>query len=252
MRKLTCILLTLIMVIGTAAFSFADVSEPVVEEVTAAQLEQQSKEALEYIQTHLVEIDAEIAEYNRTHANDPSPRDISYGGFTYKTGDILVTTDTFGDGILGHAGIMMDGKVLEITPKHKEGKPNILSVADWRAAYPSTLMVVRYTGSSSKAISAAQWGYTKYGAPNAPFRGDKVAYAVTAGIYEYATTYCSKLVWNCYYDGAGITFELWNQTPTSGFWGVPTSIMPYDFIRYREHNGFSAVYRIGDWSGQGF
>lgn len=142
MRKLTCILLALIMVLTTAAFSFADESEPVSEDVTAAQLEQQSREALEYIQSHLDEIDAEIAEYNRIHANEPSPRDISYGGLTYKTGDILVTTDTFGNGILGHAGIMMDGKVLEITPKHNNSKPYILSVADWLQSYPDTLMVV--------------------------------------------------------------------------------------------------------------
>lgn len=194
----------------------------------------------EYIVTHQAELEKSIEEnldalhkkISDYQKQQPQLRGISYGGFNYLDGDIIVTRSTSSAGLTGHAGIVVGNGVLEITPNYNGGTPACVSFSTWFKRYP-TAMVMRYTNGRTIPVNAAWYGQTYYidGA------GKNHKYNLAGTIGSTTSDYCSSLVWKCYDNGAGLAFE----TYYNGYYSIPPIILPYDFINVGAHNGFSAV-----------
>ncbi|WJE14012.1 YiiX/YebB-like N1pC/P60 family cysteine hydrolase (plasmid) [Halobacillus sp. ACCC02827] len=159
---------------------------------------------------------------------------VSAAAFSHKGGDILVTKNTQCKssskctGITGHSGIVLNnGKVLHIQgPGYKA---NIISTSTWYSRYKST-KVVR-PKSSTEGKKAATWAYNFY----VKGAGKNYSYDVRTTLNGSGKTYCSKLVWQAYKNGAGK--NLGGYTP-----GLRT---PYDFLNYTWWNGHKVVRTVG-------
>ncbi|SDZ42599.1 Permuted papain-like amidase enzyme, YaeF/YiiX, C92 family [Evansella caseinilytica] len=155
--------------------------------------------------------------------------------FTHKAGDILVTKSTNCKsgakctGITGHSGIVLNnGKVLHIQgPGYKA---DTISISEWYSDYKSTKVVRPNKASQGK--DAATWAYKFY----VKGSGKNYKYDVNTTLSGKDKTYCSKLVWQAYKNGADK--NLTGYTP-----GIRT---PYDFVDYAWWNGHKVV-RIVNW-----
>ena len=195
-----------------------------------------------YVESQHDEIQAEIEEYQ---ASVFTTYAYTYGGFTYLTGDIIVTDDTSSSGILEHAGIVVEStssgcKVLEITPNLYNGgnkHPTAVSISTWFSEYDSAYVL---RDDLSTAMSAAAYGKSYF----LNGSGKNMTYSiVSANLYGTDNTYCSALVWRCFYNGAGVKYEVLTGNQVE-IWYVPTYFLPYDFITYRAHNGLTAVHSV--------
>lgn len=246
-KKILSLFLSLAMIFALSIPAFA--SEPAAQaflemdrETTDLATYQAAMAA--YVESQRDEIAAEIAAYK---ASIPSTRAYTYGGFTYLLGDIIVTSDTSASGILGHAGIVIESspsgcKILEITPNPYNGAnkhPVAVTISQWFSEYNDSY-VLRYT-SITNATNAGNYGksYFVNGA------GSSMVYNIAnLNLYGTGDTYCSALVWRCFYNGAGIAFEIYTDNPSGGKWQVGATFLPYDFITFRAHNGLTAVHSV--------
>lgn len=124
----------------------------------------------------------------------------NYPGTSVKIipGDMLVTNSTISSGLTGHAGIVVDCQGYVASIKGPGHNPKLMSISSWFSEYPKE-KVVRYSNSISaaKAANAAN-NYVRFYS-NATYDFSK--------LYVLDTTYCSKIVWRAFYDGAGISFN---------------------------------------------
>lgn len=141
--------------------------------------------------------------------------------FSHKAGDILVTKNTQCKssakctGITGHSGIVLtNGKVLNI--RGPGYKADTVSINTWYSRYKST-KVVR-SNSEKEGKKAATWAYKFY----VKGAGKNYSYDVRTTLNGSNKTYCSKLVWQAYKNGAGRNLVGYHP-------GIRT---PYDFTGY--------------------
>lgn len=186
------------------------------------------------LQEQMPKIREEIAAFESENQN--TTYGVTYGGFRYLDGDILITNKKISRYYTGHAGIVVGDNVLEITPKANNGHPRSLSMNSWFSTYPSN-MVIRQKNRNRIPVKAAWYGKTFYidGA------GRDNIYSIASGLYDSNRDYCSSLVWKCYHN-AGLDFKV--QQPKTLQWLVPDFITPYNYITYRVGNGFSAVHSV--------
>ena len=199
------------------------------------QLIEREQQLLEQIENNLDLIHAQIEEYQKNYI--PQIRGVSYGGFQYLDGDILVTKSTSSAGLTGHAGIIVGTKVLEITPAYNGGVPATISLSTWYTRYPSTI-VVRYKVNRTVPVNAAWYGQTFY----IDGDGNDNTYSLTSSMTSLTKDYCSSLVWKCYHFGAGFDYKISDL----GSWYVPSPFLPYYFITdlYMTFNQFEAVHSV--------
>ena len=233
MKKLLTFIMSFIMIVSVNMVSFAETNINDIE-ATSEMIKYEQK-LLEEIEGNLDEIHAQIEEYQ---SNLVSPYGVSYGGFQYLDGDILVTKSTSSAGLTGHAGMIVGEKVLEITPAYNGSVPKAISLATWFARYPST-MVVRYTANRTVPVGAAWYGQTFY----VDGEGKDNTYSIASSITSLTSDYCSSLVWKCYHYGADFNYKVILDGPQYSRWVDPTFIYPYDYVlaSYIAYNGFSVV-----------
>lgn len=253
MRKLSSVILSLALCFSLCAPAFATdnvTTEPISE--VPLQTEPSlfamnryddpdafSAAQAKYVEEIKDELYEEIAKYQ---ANTASTRGVTYGGFIYRKGDIIVTKSTSSNGLVGHVGIVTNdtiGKVLEITPKYNDGVPRSVDLITWFQCYPTAMVLRRNT---SDGTAAANYGVSFYEQGS----GSDNTYSLTSSITSSTKDYCSSLVWKCYYRGADYEFLVSNATDDVIYWERPVLIYPYDYITYRDYNGFTAVHSV-DW-----
>ena len=237
MRKIISLLLTLSLLFSMSVICSAnnDIDSTNLHTVTQEMVEYDQK-ALAQIEENIDEIHKQIEEY-KSKIN--LTRGVSYNGFQYLDGDILVTKSTSVYGLTGHAGIIVGDKVLEITSKYNDGKPAAISLSTWYTRYPTTI-VMRYTNGRTIPVNAAWYGQTWY----VDGDGSDNSYSLLGIITAENTDYCSSLVWKCYHFGAGFDFLTYHDSPSFTGMKVPGIIYPYDYINYGNYNGFSAVHSV--------
>lgn len=148
--------------------------------------------------------------------------------FWPEPGDILLTTDTnpslSGYGIFGHVGMMLD----PMTVMHIGGPgetPSWMPSNGWFERYKNTVLL-RWKD-RAQAKNAAQWVWDYY----IVGPGKNTGYFPTPGVFGTNKTYCSELVYQGFYYGAGL--HLLN--PVIEATGI---VLPYDFLYMK---GFSHV-----------
>lgn len=241
MKKLFPLLLSLIFICSVPTTVFASSNDsPNNDLQILASMQERESSALQYISEHKEEILAEI-ETNKQNEPSVSPYNVSYGGFRYLDGDVLITKSTSSSGLTGHAGIIVGTKVLHIHPSYNNGNPELISLSTWYSRFPETI-TVRYAIGRTIPNDAGDYGDEFYvngaGADN--------TYSLTSSITSTTKDYCSSLVWKCYYRGADFEFLVFTDTVSGGSYTRPSYIIPYDFITYREYNDFAIVNSV-DW-----
>lgn len=148
--------------------------------------------------------------------------------FWPEPGDILLTTDTnpsiSGYGILGHVGMMLD----PMTVMHIGGPgqtPSWMPSNGWFERYKNTVLL-RWKD-RGQAKKAAQWVWDYYIVGS----GKNTGYFPSPGLLDRNKTYCSELVYQGFYYGAGLHL----LDPVSEKIGI---VFPYDFLYIQ---GFSKV-----------
>ncbi|MEK5009561.1 orthopoxovirus pf05708 family protein [Bacillus sp. FSL K6-3312] len=106
-----------------------------------------------------------------------------------KKGDILVTSTGALNGLIGHAGIVINEKSYASIPGFRQ-HPNIDSIHSW-FRYSANTKVIRINH-EEKADLAGEWAhdYVK--------DHPKARYSITMSIQSLDPTYCSKIVWQAY------------------------------------------------------
>ncbi|AMB91678.1 orthopoxovirus pf05708 family protein [Bacillus altitudinis] len=104
-------------------------------------------------------------------------------------GDILVTSTGALNGLIGHAGIVINEKSYASIPGFRQ-HPNIDSIQSW-FRYSANTKVIRINH-QEKADLAGDWAhdYVK--------DHPKARYSITMSIQSLDPTYCSKIVWQAY------------------------------------------------------
>ncbi len=124
---------------------------------------------------------------------------------TLEAGDVILTNDpsTASGGTVGHAGIVVGtNNVL-----HIEGTgftPSYISFNAWLNKYNDGYTYIYRCNDFSAGVRAAAWGISNYGATDAPYHN--ASYSINHDIMSFNPTYCSKIVWQCYYFGAGASY----------------------------------------------
>ncbi|MED4935453.1 hypothetical protein [Heyndrickxia coagulans] len=159
----------------------------------------------------------------------------TYKGFNFKPGDILITKSTSSAGLTGHASIVDQkgtGFVTILGPGHTATGH---SIKWWFDHYPAT-KVVRYK-SATKAKEAASYAYNNYKYGKYTNRG----YKVTPNPKDRTYLYCSEIVWQAYYYGAGVTYYDYAGRTSQKI--IPIIIAPYDYTNsfLQGINGFATV-----------
>lgn len=172
--------------------------------------------------------------------NDITTNALDASSYNPQAGDILYTPSTqckddnreTCKGITGHVGIVnpSTGTVTHIqAPGYL---PKSISLNSWFTKYPKTV-VVRHKN-STKASNAAKWAYDYY------IWGDgaEKTYKVTIDqdltkTLSLNTTYCSLIVWQAYYFGAGQKLSL----------NIP--VMPVLFVNYAPYHDMYVQMKIG-------
>lgn len=137
--------------------------------------------------------------------NDPNYPVIHDNGTGYRPGDIFVTNATPVWGVTGHAGIYISSyQILHIAGIGKT--PELISVSDWHKNYTSAdsfshdaWTKVYRCNNTTAGQKAANWANNKYG-------NSRATYKITSDLTTTNETYCSKLVWQAYYYGAGKSY----------------------------------------------
>lgn len=163
---------------------------------------------------------------------------IVVSGFNFEPGDIMVTSSTSSSGLTGHAGIVLPDGANIVHIAGPGYHPDKISISSWLNAYPKTKVVRTYHPMAGLGASYFGQNYFLEGA------GRYADYAITSDITSRSTTYCSKLVWQCY-DGAGISFKeaILNVVGQTVSYRTPIILSPYTFIdpMSLSYNGFSIV-----------
>lgn len=151
-------------------------------------------------------------------------------GTAAKAGDILVTSDAYSKGIVGHTGIVTSGS--EYLETRGEGYyPQIRSLSKWFDYKGKPTKVVRISN-SSKANAAGLYARL--------YEGSRIPYKITMNLLDSQYTYCSKLVYQAYAFGTSGVFPILEG---SRFWG------PYNFLQRRAYKDVTPrlVYSKGMW-----
>ncbi len=142
---------------------------------------------------------------------------------TLQSGDIILTDDanTAWGGVVGHSGIAVGtNKILHIAGQNYT--PSYIYLDDWtNNKYTDGYTYIYRCSNVSAGANAATWGVNNYGATYAPYHN--ASYAITSNITSCNPTYCSKIVWQCYYFGAGSSYV---DVPITGL------IQPFDLPNY--------------------
>ncbi|QQE81619.1 hypothetical protein [Alicyclobacillus sp. SO9] len=150
------------------------------------------------------------------------------GGVTPVAGDILVTNDTSSAGLTGHAGIVVDSQGDVETINGPLDSPIIQSWSSFWSNNNYQVDVVQ-PNNASEGQNAANWAITWIYE-----NGSSTYYNLTPNLYTTAAgdaTYCSKIVFDAYYYGAGITLS-----------HTGSYCLPYDLINMPYMPGFQEVY----------
>ncbi|MFK2827093.1 YiiX/YebB-like N1pC/P60 family cysteine hydrolase [Bacillus sp. B190/17] len=158
-------------------------------------------------------------------------------GFDFKPGDILVTSSTQGgSGVTGHAGIVLpDGKNIAHI-RTKGATATSISISEWiNTAYPKTVVVRGNSTTNAKKAAKYALDYWVEG------KGKNTSYRITSNPKDQSYVYCSELVWQSYYYGAGFAYKV----PAANIFGskIPEIIHPYNFSTSmpQKLNKFSTV-----------
>ena len=111
-------------------------------------------------------------------------------------GDILITNGTSMAGLTGHAGIAISSTMI-LSIKGPTYHPETISLSTWNNRYmTSNSHWTKYYRHNNypNASAAANWGINTY-------VGSDAEYDLLPGLYNTDYTYCSKIVWQCYYYG---------------------------------------------------
>ncbi|MFE4036072.1 hypothetical protein [Priestia sp. YIM B13489] len=155
-------------------------------------------------------------------------------GFNFKPGDILITKSTSSDGIAGHSAIV-DQTGSNIIHIAGYGHTPARHPVDWFLNNYKATKVVRYK-SATLAKKAGTYAYNNY--YKGPYKNH--GYGLAPNPKDTTKLYCSEIVWQSYYYGAGVTFYGLANKPIKKV--IPSHIMPYDYIgQYEKMNGYSTV-----------
>lgn len=241
-KRMLAMVLSLVMISLSSTVSYAneDSANQYPEGVTPELIAYEAR-LLDYIEKNIDVLHEQIEDYKNSQANNIQPQGVSYGGFQYLDGDILVTKNTSSWGLTGHVGIIVGDKVLETTSKYNNSLPAAISMSTWFARYPQT-MVMRYTVNRTIPVNAAWYGKTFY----VDGEGKDNEYSVASSIDSLTKDYCSSLVWKCYHYGANFDYQIFDAELM--MWRDPIIMLPYDFIvdSFAEYNNFTAVHSV-DW-----
>lgn len=147
--------------------------------------------------------------------------ELVYSGPTYAaanitlySGDIVLThsSSTAGNGIIGHAGIAITSDDVLHIRDHNSTNIETSSWSSWINDYGLTQTQVFRCSDVSRRANAATWAVNNY-------KDKTVTYQINTDLYSTSTTYCSKIVWQAYYFGAG---------SYSTDWPMLNLVMPYD------------------------
>lgn len=227
MKKSVCLLLAIIISCSVFVYAYAEESLPeryeeylqyieggiLNEDVTyetwiSAVHESEYLELL--LENEIADFTCVYTEYGEGINSNPPPT--PDGDFSMRKGDILITNGTSSAGILGHAGIAVSATTVLHIAGGENSHPIIISLDDWKQSYNNKSY--RWTkfyrhSNSTYANRAANWGKTKYG-PNGPYAN--ADYEKLSELDTFDKTYCSKIVWQCYYYGISE-----NHQATGGF-----------------------------------
>ncbi len=119
-----------------------------------------------------------------------------------KPGDMLVTNNTSSNGLTGHAAIVIDTVycVETLGPGYYPQKTTISDFFRKNSTSSTWVKVVRHSNTSA-ATNAAKWAASYVSTHSStPY--------VIEDLYNYdKSTYCSKIVHNAYYYGAGVKLK---------------------------------------------
>lgn len=149
----------------------------------------------------------------------------SRASYSMKAGDIFLTNATVSSGIVGHAGIAInDTYILHIAgPKQTT---ELLTLDGWKKNYAGTKGTtwVHRVNSSDLASKAATWALKNYynSSGSTGSQNIKPSYKITTALSSTDPTYCSKIVYQAYYNA---------DKDVSGTWVYNRSgiVSPYDF-----------------------
>lgn len=132
-----------------------------------------------------------------------SPSLTARAGYSMKAGDIFITNATVSSGIVGHAGIAInDTYVLHIPGPNKTTQ--LLTLSDWKSKYAGSngTTWVHRVNSSDLASKAANWALKNYynSSGSTSSQNIKPKYEITTAISSTDPTYCSKIVYQAYYN----------------------------------------------------
>lgn len=129
---------------------------------------------------------------------EDDPADDSFGlmaAWTMREGDMIITNGTSSKGIAGHAAIAVSSKnILHIAGPGK--KVEVISLTTFKNRYlknsSSWIKVYRHP-SENMAWKASQWAIKNY-------KDKDYEYKITGNKKVKDPTYCSKIVWQAYYN----------------------------------------------------
>ncbi len=153
---------------------------------------------------------------------------IGGGGTDIEPGDIFVTNATSSLGLTGHAAIVVDTSGDVATIDGYGDYPTLHSFDYFWNKENGQIDVVHYTKSSSSSQAAANW------ALNYVYECPDSFYNVTSNLYSVNDgdpTYCSKIVFDAWYFGSGVTLSHTNPY-----------CLPYDLINMPYMPGFTEDY----------
>lgn len=131
-----------------------------------------------------------------------------------QAGDIVLTDrhNTSAWGIVGHAGIAVSSNSILHIAGASATAATYSEWARWISDFGLAHIQVYRCNSASRGNAAAQWAIDNY--------YDKtVTYQINTDLFSTSTTYCSKIVWQAYYFGAG---------SSSVDMPILNLVMPYD------------------------
>ncbi len=176
--------------------------------------------------------------FSSATANATATRAI-VNGFYYSPGDILITASTSLQGLTGHSGIVLPDEYMFLHIQGPGYKPTVITISSWISSYPKTKVVRAINNSNSSKAAAWAKSYYVDGA------GKNTSYVITPNPKDLTNTYCSEIVWQSYYYGANLAYNVANKDGQLVY-AIPSIISPYDFIDTlsMNYNGFTVVHSI--------
>lgn len=138
----------------------------------------------------------------------------SYQGFTMKAGDIFITNGTSYNGLTGHSAIATtDNYILDApgyTLPNGKNTTRQSTLASWIQEYTAsprngTVWVYRVPSKYDYVAQAAgTWADRHYySTTGSATQNIFPAYSVTLALHSTDPTYCSKIIYQAYYEGSG-------------------------------------------------